>query len=512
MNAAFVLLERLGAIDAGRLTAIGTQVHQLPIHPRLARMLIAANGAREMAQACALLSEAHFIPARSASTTSDLLSAIDGWRNVPPHVHVVAREIEALAQRARVDLRASPGGQSFQSHPVPGVHGPPAPRSGGDDSHTRDDAAFRRGILAGYPDRVAQRREPGSPRVRLASGAGAAIGPESGVRDGEFLVAIDVQSGPVGGLQNVPRGSPNAPNEARIRVASRVERDWLQPTHSELVHRFDRAAGVVRAWTVNRYGALTLAEHPTKADPEIKARLLAEAWFERGPRGDDEQLLRRVRFAGRLTTVEQLVHAAAQSAASLDDVRLARAVSPDLARALDREAPQSLPVPSGRTVRLDYGDDGSVTAAVKLQELFGLAETPRVGSSHTPVVFSLLGAQWTAGPGDTRPSQLLGTHLPASAKGIEGPLSQASVAGGSVDGHADGAFLPPATATIVNAEERRRLMTAEASLLLVQLVVDRLNRRLEAHRFEARVFAEVQRRDGIVDALAGLLRGFCLRQ
>jgi HrpA-like RNA helicase len=135
---------------------------------------------------------------------------------------------------------------------------------------------------------------------------------------------------------------------------------------------------------------LTLAEHPTKADPEIKAGLLAEAWFERGPRGDDEQLLRRVRFSGRLTRVEQLVHEAARSATSLDDVRLARAVSPDLARALDREAPQSLPVPSGRTVRLDYGDDGSVTAAVRLQELFGLAETPRVGSSHTPVVLSLL--------------------------------------------------------------------------------------------------------------------------
>ena len=149
VDAAFVLLERLGAIDAGRLTAIGKQVHQLPLHPRLARMLIAANGAREMAQACALLSEAHFIPARSASTTSDLLSAIDGWRNVPPHVQVVAREIGALAQRARVDLRASPGGQSFQSHPVPGVHGPPAPRSGGEDSH-HVTTRFRRGILAGY--------------------------------------------------------------------------------------------------------------------------------------------------------------------------------------------------------------------------------------------------------------------------------------------------------------------------------------------------------------------------
>ena len=71
------------------------------------------------------------------------------------------------------------------------------------------------------------------------------------------------------------------------------------------MHRFDRASGVVRAWTVIRYDALTLAEQPTTPDPDIKAQLLAEAWLERGPRGDDEQLLRRLRFAGRATTVER---------------------------------------------------------------------------------------------------------------------------------------------------------------------------------------------------------------
>jgi ATP-dependent helicase HrpB len=69
---------------------------------------------------------------------------------------------------------------------------------------------------------------------------------------------------------------------------------------------------------------------------------------------------------------------------------LARALSPNLTRALDHDAPEAIAVPSGRSVRLEYGDDGSVTAAVKLQELFGLAETPCVGPRRTPVLLSLL--------------------------------------------------------------------------------------------------------------------------
>src|SRR5262249_45083978 len=67
-----------------------------------------------------------------------------------------------------------------------------------------------------------------------------------------------------------------------------------------------------------------------------------------------------------------------------------RALTPAIARDVDRDAPETLAVPSGRTVRLEYGDDGSVSASVKLQELFGLAETPRIGRRREPLVLSLL--------------------------------------------------------------------------------------------------------------------------
>src|SRR6185295_6122804 len=98
---------------------------------------------------------------------------------------------------------------------------------------------FRRAIFSGYPDRVAQRRDPHSPRLRLASGAGAALGRESGVNEGEFLVAIDVQA--------------RAAGDAIVRLASRVEREWLQANASELVHKFDRDSGTVKATLVERY-------------------------------------------------------------------------------------------------------------------------------------------------------------------------------------------------------------------------------------------------------------------
>src|SRR4029079_11758157 len=131
---------------------------------------------------------------------------------------------------------------------------------------------FLRAILSGYPDRVAQRREPGSPDVLLASGTGATRASESGVRDGDFLVALDVSRRPdpnvARGFQPRGRGSQRAAppltvtSDARIRIASRVERAWLKPTASELVHRFDAENGRVRAVAVDYYDALVLSERP----------------------------------------------------------------------------------------------------------------------------------------------------------------------------------------------------------------------------------------------------------
>jgi len=350
--AALELLERLGAVRRGTLTDLGRRMQPLPVHPRLARILIAGEGRRVYAQACALLTERSFLPPRTASTTSDLLSAIDRWHTMPAHVVRTAQQIEQLG-------RHTAGMNS-------GDHGEPS------------ESEFRRVLFAGYPDRVAQRRDAGSPRVRLASGAGAVLSPESGVRGGEFLIAVDVHA-------STRPGDP----DSRVRLASVVEREWLEPTAVEVVHRLDDD-GTVRAFEVDRYDALILSDRSQPIDPDVAAGILAAAYLKRQMPDDDVTLIRRLAFAGIDVPLEPLVRTAGLGVRRLGDIDLSAALPREAAAAIARDAPEQIVVPSGRSVRLEYREDGTVAAAVKLQELFGLAETPRVGPRREPVLLSLL--------------------------------------------------------------------------------------------------------------------------
>src|SRR5690606_1972850 len=225
------------------LTAIGRRMSGIALHPRLARILIAADGADEAALACAMLSDRQVLPRHPATTTCDLFTAMD--RDVPPHILRNARELQRTFGR--------PGARSI------------------------GERELRRALLAGYPERVAQRRARGDARVRLASGHGGWIGPESGVRDGEFVLALAVDGG---------RRGEGA--EARIRIASVVDRDWLTPTSIMRVTEVD-GAGVVRAVEREMYDALVLKERPVQPDPSEAAAHLAEAFLERPLRDEDEQ-------------------------------------------------------------------------------------------------------------------------------------------------------------------------------------------------------------------------------
>jgi HrpA-like RNA helicase len=164
----------------------------------------------------------------------------------------------------------------------------------------------------------------------------------------------------------------------------------LPATGSERAHRFDPATGEVRATLVERYRALPLNEQTADVDPIEAADLLRRAYLERGPGEDDGRLLRRLAFAGRQIDLESVVREACRGITRLADVRIEQHLPGPWLADLDRAAPERLAVPSGRRVRLEYRADGTVSAAVKLQELFGLAETPRIGPRREPVVFELL--------------------------------------------------------------------------------------------------------------------------
>jgi len=358
---AVALLERLGLVKDGRATEAAQALRRLPLHPRLARILVDGQGSFEAAAACAWLSEPGRTEGGHQSTSCDLLPIIDSWPRLPFHLKRIAGNLERSAAAVLGDRKAR---------------------------HI-DETAFRRSILAGYPDRVAKRRTgnpkkglppPDNDRVTLATGHGAVMGRESGVRDGDWLVALDVASG----------FSRTVATEATVRSACRIEADWLVPTRRETVHSIDSGTGVVRAHATEFYDALVLRERPVPVGPEVAAPMLAQAWIDRERDTDTERLLRRAAFAGHALDLPALASAAASGAKGFKDMNLAGHLPWATSQAIDRDAPDSLAVPSGRSMRLEYAADGTVSVAVKLQELFGLAETPKLGPKRIPVTFHLL--------------------------------------------------------------------------------------------------------------------------
>jgi ATP-dependent helicase HrpB len=364
LAAGLALLGRLGALAGRRLTPLCDVLRRLPLHPRLGRILVDAGGSSRAAATCAFLSErTPALRGQAASTDSDLLTLVDGLARAPAGVRHAARELEARAKAVLRDRRNEP--TAFV-----------AARRAGED----DDDALRRAVFAGFPDRVARRREPGSPRLLLASGHGAFQARESGVRSAEFLVALDVAAAPPG---------PGGASEAIVRLASAVDREWLAATRREVVHELD-ADGQVRAFEREWYDALPLADRPRAPNPEAAAHLVSEALLARGFGEDGEALLLRVRFAGLDVDRAALARAASFGATRIPSPDWRSLLPADVAGPLARLAPEHFTTPTGRRVRLEYREDGSVVAAVKLQELFGVEESPRLGPRGEPITFSLL--------------------------------------------------------------------------------------------------------------------------
>lgn len=351
---ALTLLERLGLVKDGHATESAQVFRRLPLHPRLARILIDGLGSFEAAAACAWLSEPGRTEGGHQTTSCDLLPILDAWPRMPFHLKRVAENLERSA----------------------------AAVLGGRKAGHINETAFRRAVLAGYPDRVARRRS--ADRVTLATGHGAVMGRESGVRDGEWLVALDVTSGMVR-----LKAEATSPTEATVRSACRIEAEWLSPTRSEVLHRIDDA-GMVRAHATEFYDALVLRERPVAIDPVVAANLLAQAWLDRDCDADTERLERRAAFAGHALDLPALAESAAASAKGFKDFDISTYLPWAVKQAINRDAPDALTVPSGRSLRLEYAADGTVSVAVKLQELFGLAETPQLGPRKVPVTLHLL--------------------------------------------------------------------------------------------------------------------------
>jgi ATP-dependent helicase HrpB len=381
----------LGALGELGITRLGRRLAAMPLAPRLGRLVLEGERlgvAAEAALAAALLAEGD--PTRAdevarrdgrASSRSDLADRLERLDRRRHGRLFAARDqiLDALRREA------------------------PAEKVG---TGTTSEEPLVRAIAAAYLDRLCIRREPGSERAVLAGGRGVRLAPTSAVRDAPLFVAVDLDAG---------RAGERA--EGRVRVASAVEREWLPAelvrTRDELV--WDDGAARVAARRVTRFEDLVLEQREIPvADPAAAAALLVEraaAQPERAlPLGDRAvaALLDRLAFLaasspelGLPADRGEIVRAAlpALAAGRRSFAELARAPLADelLAtlewrqrRALDELAPERLELPTGFRARIDYSDPSRPVLAARIQDLFGLAETPRLGAGRRPLLLHLL--------------------------------------------------------------------------------------------------------------------------
>jgi ATP-dependent helicase HrpB len=416
------LLLAMGALSAAEhhITPVGQDMIKWPIHPRLARLLIAAVDAGrpvEGATIAALLSEKDIKirdsapprakPAASArnveaSGPSDILVRVDLLAEAEAHrfaPSLRARGIDPVAARQVVRLRDDLMRLTPRKRAAPTIAGGPR-----DDQ----DEDVLKWVLLAYPDRVVKRR--GAPGTGvMVGGRGVRLGPESVVRDAELFVAIDAREERRGGLL-----------EVQVNLTSTVEAEWLEelfPHHirRERVLRYDasrlRVVGSLRVY----YHDLLLRDDATASvDPAQAASILAEAlrpeaaaifrssaqaasWLARydfvrravpelsWPEFDDEVL------AHLLVPICQGKSERAEVEKADFVAALESRLHTRLIREMLESAPETLAIPSGRRVRLAYEPGRPPILAVRLQELFGWTETPRVAKGRVPVQLHLLG-------------------------------------------------------------------------------------------------------------------------
>jgi ATP-dependent helicase HrpB len=401
LGAARQLLGHLGALDgAGRITPLGSAMAALPLHPRQARLLLRARELGCPSLGCdlaALVSErdiyriqrGDFATHSGVSDISDRLECLQGWlvggssgqgdRTALKGVERVSRQLERLV--------ASSKGQT---------------------SPLDQEDAVARLLLAAYPDRLARRRDGGDGRYQLTGGRGARLSPRSVVKNAEYIVAVDVDAGGEG--------------EGIIHLASSVSLEKIRQELAPLIGQqssvtWSEREGRVVSLLEQRVGAVSLSTKPYAATSgelmpvvleavrasrlkllnldegvrQLQGRvaLLRRAYPDQGWSDlVDDRLLESLDewLAPHLSGVRT-----AQDLAALD---VAAAVGTLLdyrqKRDLDDLAPTHLTVPSGSRIRLDYTDGDLPVLAVKLQELFGLAETPTVAGGRVAVLLHLL--------------------------------------------------------------------------------------------------------------------------
>lgn len=396
LSNALELLRLLGAIDArGGITALGRTLVRLPLQPRLGRLLVAGfeRGVPEgAAAAAAILSERD--PMRIEDRRVERFGSDSD----------VIDRVRALLdfERTRHSRELHRGG-AFACLAVKSQLERLAQNMLGRASSEPEDAteALARALYDTFPDRLTRRRTDSPDRGVLVGGRGVSLAPECAVREGELFLSIDLDA----------RGG-----EARVRKASWVEREWIEGGERTVTaHVFDTERKRVVGKKRVQLGELVLDEVETPVTDALEAAHVLEraasADLERAldlTDRDKEQFLARARCLAEWlpelelpslddTFLRGLLGELCQGARSFGDLQRAPLIAAIRGRwshaqwtAFDKEAPERLPVPSGSNIRLAYEPKRPPILAARIQELFGLTETPRVARGRVPVLLHLL--------------------------------------------------------------------------------------------------------------------------
>jgi ATP-dependent helicase HrpB len=415
------LLDRLGATHDGRISDLGRTLARLPVHPRLGRMLV--EGLRlgqpeRVALAAALLAERDPFPrsgdgesptARLHPTSSDLLDRVEALEDFEQRGRATSPLGTLCRAAARFVLRARDQLLRQLRHTARRGSGSSGPGEATVDKET----AVPLALLAAFPDRVARRREPGSRRGIMVGGRGVRLAPSSGVLEGDLFICVEVDAGQA---------------ETLVRQASAVERDWLpaERLSSAVEVAFDSETERVSALRRLRYEDLVLEESAAPLSETVEAsRVLAMAAAQRLERVLPPPDSPAGLFSTRVRCLKGWMPELGLPAFAEDDLRgfltwlcvgrrsfaelraadwlgaLRGSLTAPQRQAVEREAPERLVVPSGSRIALHYEAGRPPVLAVRIQEVFGLHDTPRIAGGRIPVLLHLLAP-------NHRPQQITG--------------------------------------------------------------------------------------------------------
>lgn len=392
-QAALALLTILAAVTSGgQLTKHGKALAELPCHPRLGCLLLAAKQQQQLSLGCdlvALLAERDPWSARRSAVVQsrcDLHDRLeDLWKK---------RQDNSLDEFSAVDRAGNHWRRYFKlDSPLP--------------NSTYSAEQVSRLLAAAFPDRIAKARQNNSNHYLLSSGLGATLAEGSAVWQAPYLIAVELRTG---------QSSANM-----ISLASQIDEAELLQLYPQLAWQqhcyWETKEGRVISCAQQKLGEIILAERPEPASGENLAQATLSAVRNEGLQllnwtQAAENFVSRVNFlhqqlktetwpdcreSSLLNKLELWLQPFLGNSRNRNDLKkidLLTALRSQLnwqqLQQLEQLAPERLQVPSGSQIRLKYPAAGLPILAVKLQEMFGQLETPRIAGGQVAVVIHLL--------------------------------------------------------------------------------------------------------------------------